>query len=87
MELRKIILLFILIGTLSAAMAQSKSAKVDWKKIHVVWITALGHDKKDYSDPTYVQHLFQGITFVAQQSGQPDFKKAYAISKDDAIRY
>jgi len=52
-----------------------------------VWITALGHDKKDYSDPTYMQHIFQGIAFVAQQSTKPDFKKSYAKTKDDPIRY
>jgi uncharacterized protein len=52
----------------------------------VVWITALGHDKKDYSDPIYVQHLWQGIAYVAQLSRKPDFNKAYAISKDEPIR-
>jgi uncharacterized protein len=52
----------------------------------IVWITALGHDKKDYSDPTYIQHLKQGIEFVAQRSHKPDYSKAYATSKDDTVR-
>jgi uncharacterized protein len=52
-----------------------------------IWITALGHDKKDYSDATFVQHIFQGVRFVAAQSSIPDFKKAYATTKDDAVRY
>ncbi len=50
-----------------------------------IWITALGHDKKDYSDPVFIRHVLQGIGFVASQSGKPDFKKTYAISKDDPI--
>jgi type 1 glutamine amidotransferase len=31
------------------------------------WFTTLGHHKKDYSDPMYVQHLFQGIRYVASR--------------------
>jgi len=42
------------------------------------WFTALGHHKKDYADPVYVQHLFQGIRFVAGEVKNIDFKKAYA---------
>jgi uncharacterized protein len=52
-----------------------------------VWITALGHDKKDYSETIYVQHVFQGLKFVAGQSTRPDFKKSYALNRDDAVRY
>jgi type 1 glutamine amidotransferase len=52
-----------------------------------IWISALGHDKKDYQDPIYIQHIFQGMKFVASQLKPKDYKKAYAKSKDDAVRY
>ncbi len=32
-----------------------------------VWITALGHDKRDYEDPVFVQHIMQGMLFIASQ--------------------
>jgi len=51
------------------------------------WCTVLGHDKKDYSDPVYVQHLLQGLRFVAGQVKNIDFKKAYADSRDTPVRY
>lgn len=28
------------------------------------WFTSLGHDKKDYSEPTYVQLILQGIRLI-----------------------
>lgn len=51
------------------------------------WCTVLGHDKKDYSDPVFVQHLLQGIRYVAGRVGKIDFKKAYADSRDTPVRY
>ncbi|HUS00579.1 MAG TPA: ThuA domain-containing protein [Chitinophagaceae bacterium] len=51
------------------------------------WFTTLGHDKKDYSDPVYVQHIFQGMRFIASQVKKVDFSKAYAGSRDTPIRY
>jgi hypothetical protein len=51
------------------------------------WCTAYGHDKKDYSDRTYVQHIFQGIRFIASQVKGVDFSKAYATSRDTPVRY
>ena len=51
------------------------------------WFTTLGHDKKDYSDPTYVQHIFQGIRFIATQVKKIDFSKAYAESRNAPVRY
>lgn len=51
------------------------------------WFTTLGHHKKDYSDPTYVQHIFQGIKFIASQVNKLDFNKAYADSRDTPVRY
>ncbi len=52
-----------------------------------IWITTLGHDKKDYGDPIFIQHFFQGIKFVASQSKSKDYKKAYSKSKDDEVQY
>lgn len=51
-----------------------------------IWITALGHDKKDYEDPTFVKHILQGMRFVAGESKTKDQTKAYAVTKDDALR-
>lgn len=51
-----------------------------------IWITALGHDKKDYEDPTYLRHITNGITWVAGQSRpKPDYRKAYATNRDQTI--
>ncbi len=52
-----------------------------------VWITALGHDKKDYEDPLFVKHIFQGLQFVASQLKARDYSKAYAKSKDESVNY
>ena len=51
------------------------------------WVTTLGHDKKDYSDPLYMQHLLQGIRYVASRHVPIDFKKAYATSSNEPLNY
>jgi type 1 glutamine amidotransferase len=51
------------------------------------WCTLLGHDKKDYSEPVFIQHILQGIRYVASRVGTIDYKKAYAAQWDDPIRY
>ncbi len=51
------------------------------------WCTVLGHDKKDYSDPVFVQHIFGGIRYVAGRVKGPDFAKAYADNRDTPVRY
>lgn len=53
----------------------------------IIWITTLGHDKKDYEDPTYAQHIFQGIKFVASQVKSKEYSKAYAKAKDESVQY
>ncbi|KAA9356564.1 ThuA domain-containing protein [Larkinella humicola] len=50
------------------------------------WCTTLGHDKKDYSEPLFLKHIFQGIQYVASQVKKIDFGKAYADSRDTPIR-
>ncbi len=49
------------------------------------WITTLGHDKKDYSDPVYINHLLKGILFVAGSVDKLDYTKAYASSSGDSL--
>jgi type 1 glutamine amidotransferase len=51
-----------------------------------VWVTTLGHDKKDYEDPTYLNHIFQGMEFVAGKAAKRDLSKAYAVNRDDPTR-
>lgn len=50
-----------------------------------IWITTLGHDKKDYENPTHVKHIFQGMQFVVSQSKKLDFSKAYAVNRDTPL--
>lgn len=52
-----------------------------------IWITALGHDKKDYEDPTFVKHIFQGLQFVASELKPKAYTKAYARSINDPVQY
>ena len=47
-----------------------------------VWVTTLGHHKKDYEDQVYLNHILQGMAFVASQVGKLDFSKSYATSRD-----
>lgn len=53
----------------------------------IMWLTTLGHDKENYQDPVFMQHILQGIEFVASETEKLDFSKAYAASRDDAVRY
>jgi len=50
-----------------------------------VWITTLGHDKKDYEDPTYLNHIFQGMQFVASHAQKRNASKAYATEIEQPI--
>jgi type 1 glutamine amidotransferase len=52
-----------------------------------VWVTALGHDKKDYDEPVFVRHVMQGLTFIAGRVKRVDFKRAYALSAYEPLRY
>ncbi len=53
----------------------------------ITWCTTLGHDKKDYSDPIYLQHIWGGIEYVAGKVKKIDFSKAYALKFDDEVQY
>jgi type 1 glutamine amidotransferase len=50
-----------------------------------IWITTLGHNKVDYENPTYVNHILQGMAFVAASTGKLDFSKAYATERDTPV--
>lgn len=50
-----------------------------------IWITTLGHNKKDYEDPAYLNHVLQGMAYVAANTGRLDFSKSYATDRDTPI--
>jgi len=52
-----------------------------------IWITALGHDKKDYEDPLYINHIFQGLNYVASELKPKDYSKAYSKLKDEPVQF
>ena len=51
-----------------------------------IWVTTLGHSKESYQDPTYKNHLLQGIKFIAEKYKGLDFSKAHAVGRDDGLR-
>ncbi|NDA62776.1 MAG: ThuA domain-containing protein [Chitinophagia bacterium] len=51
-----------------------------------IWITTLGHSKQSYQDPVYVNHLLQGLRYVAGAFKGLDFSKATAKTKDDELK-
>ncbi len=51
-----------------------------------VWVTTLGHNKESYKDPVYMNHLLQGIKFIATQYKGLNYSNAHATSKDDALK-
>ena len=51
------------------------------------WCTTLGHAKTDYeTDARFINHLFQGIRYVASRVKKIDFSRAYADAYDAPIR-
>jgi type 1 glutamine amidotransferase len=52
-----------------------------------IWISALGHDKKDYEDPIFVQHLRQGLAYIVGKVNRVNYQNAYAGSWDEPLRY
>lgn len=52
-----------------------------------IWITTLGHDKKDYQNPEYLNHIFQGIQFVAAEvSKRSTSAKPYAADAREELK-
>lgn len=50
------------------------------------WISTIGHSKQTYSDPVYLNHLLQGMRYVASASKGIDFSRAYATNRDENIQ-
>lgn len=51
-----------------------------------IWITALGHAKENYQDPTFMNHLLQGIKFIANQCNGLNYNNAHANNRDDQLK-
>ncbi|HEX8061138.1 MAG TPA: ThuA domain-containing protein [Cyclobacteriaceae bacterium] len=51
-----------------------------------IWISALGHDKTDYSDAMFMKHVFNGMSWVAGNIKKLDYTKAYATTRDEKIK-
>lgn len=52
-----------------------------------VWFTSLGHRKSDYSDPVFVNHLYQGLHWLVGRTGARDQAKAYATAPSTPVDY
>jgi type 1 glutamine amidotransferase len=50
------------------------------------WISTLGHSKETYSDPVYLNHLLQGLQFMADQVKGIDYSKATAQHRNDELK-
>ena len=42
------------------------------------WVTALGHNKMDYEDAVFIQHIYQGMNYIAEVVKRKAYTKAYA---------
>jgi type 1 glutamine amidotransferase len=51
-----------------------------------IWISALGHDKVDYSDPLFMKHVFNGMSWVAINIKKLNYSKAYATKRDETLK-
>lgn len=51
-----------------------------------IWVTALGHAKENYQEPTYINHLLQGIKYIANQFNGLNYKNAAAVTRDDQLK-
>jgi uncharacterized protein len=49
------------------------------------YMTMLGHNKADYAEPTYVQHLYQAMLYIHQNLGKLNYNKAYAKGINDPL--
>jgi len=51
-----------------------------------IWVTALGHAKENYQEPVYINHLLQGIKYIANQYNGLNYKNAIAVTRDDQLK-
>ena len=52
-----------------------------------IWVSQLGHDIANYTDPVFVNHIYQGIKYIASLTAKRDLSKAYATSRDTPLKY
>jgi type 1 glutamine amidotransferase len=52
-----------------------------------IWITTLGHDIPNYTEPVYVNHVLQGIQFIATKVQKLNLEKAYATDRDAPLQF
>lgn len=50
-----------------------------------IWVTTLGHSIETYKDPIFVNHLTQGIKYIASSFKGLDYSNSYATHRDDEI--
>ena len=51
-----------------------------------VWISTLGHDKNNYQNPLFKNHILQGIQFIANEFTGLHYEQAFANDKNDPIK-
>ncbi len=52
-----------------------------------IWISQLGHDIANYTDPVFVNHIYQGMKYIASLTAKRDMTKAYATTRDTPLQY
>jgi type 1 glutamine amidotransferase len=50
-----------------------------------VWVTTLGHDKANYQEPVYMNHVWQGLKYVLDSVKKIDYSKAKSVRYDEGI--
>jgi type 1 glutamine amidotransferase len=51
------------------------------------WVTALGHDKMDYEDTVFIQHIYQGMNYIAGRVQKRDYSRAYAKEWNSPVQF
>ena len=51
-----------------------------------IWITALGHDKNNYQNPVFKNHILQGIQYIANEFKGLHYDQAFAKDRNDPIK-
>ena len=51
-----------------------------------VWISTLGHDKNNYQNPQFKNHILQGIQFIANEFKGLHYDQAFAKDRNDPIK-
>lgn len=52
-----------------------------------IWITTLGHDIANYTEPVFMNHLLQGINYIAKLAGKRNPDKAYATEINTPLQF